>query len=193
VPPPSLTNAPILCRPLVIERRNGSLPSRYAEPICFLVNPTNANAEAGTREALSAAAGLAVQVVVVRATNETTIDSAATTAVQLGARAVLIGPDALLAVRGDQIIALAARNSLATIFSTRAFAMAGGSDELRDQPKGGLRQVGVYAGDIINGAKPADLPVHQSTNVELVINLKTAKALGLTAPATLLARADEVI
>src|SRR5262249_48394394 len=121
------------------------------------------------------------------------IDVAIAAAIERQAKALLVGPDALFAVHTGQIIALATRNLLPTISGAYAFGNAGGLMRYGTSQKEAHRQVGVYAGRILRGTKPADLPVYQSTKVELVVNLKTAKSLGITVPSALLARADEVI
>jgi putative ABC transport system substrate-binding protein len=161
-----------------------------AAAVGFLVNPANPNAEPDTREVRSAAAALARKLLVVAAHDE---GETFAMLVKQGAGAVLISPDALFGGRRDQIVALAARHGLPSIYSVREYAMAGGLMGYGPNLADVYRQAGVYAGRILKGEKPSVLPVVQPTRFELVINLKTAKALGLDVPPTLLARADEVI
>ena len=164
-----------------------------AAAIGLLVNPANPNAEPDTRELRSAAAALALKLLVISARDEGEIDTAFATLAKQGAGAVLFSPDALFGGRRDKIVAQAARYALPTIYLVREYAMAGGLMSYGPNLAEAYRQAGVYAGRILKGEKPSDLPVIQPTRFDLVINLKTAKALGLTVPPTLLARADEVI
>jgi putative tryptophan/tyrosine transport system substrate-binding protein len=160
----------------------------------MLVNPDNPNAEADTREVQEAAAHLlGLQLLVLNARTETEIDLAFATLAQRQAGGLIVISDPLYFDRGVQIIALAARHALPTIYSIREFAVAGGLMSYGTNVADAYHQVGVYTGRILKGVKPADLPVQLSTKVELIINLKTAKTLGLTFPLTLLGRADEVI
>jgi putative tryptophan/tyrosine transport system substrate-binding protein len=164
-----------------------------AHVIGFLINAANTNAESDTKEAQSAASVLGLQLVIASATTESSIGLAVTTLARQGATAIVLAPDALFAIGRDEIVTLAARHSLPMIFSVRDFAVAGGLMTYGTSQKEAYRQVGISAGRILKGEKPADLPVQQSTKTELVINLRTAMALGLTVPPSLLARADEVI
>ena len=164
-----------------------------AKVIAVLVNPNNPSTERVMRDAQEAARAKAVRLQIVKATTESEIDAAFATLVQRQAGALLIGGDSFLNSRREQLVALASRHAVPAIYQRREFAAAGGLISYGANPTSAYRQVGIYAGKILNGAKPADLPVQQPTTFELVINLKTAQALGLTVPQALLARADEVI
>ena len=163
--------------------------------IALLVNPNDPRA--GAAHALSsmqeAARAKGVQLHVLNAASEREIDDAFATLVELQAGALVIDQDLLFFSRREQLGALAARHSVPAIYYRREFVAAGGLISYGPSFATAYRQTGIYAGKILKGAKPADLPVLQPTQFELLINLKTAKALGLTIPPTLLARADEVI
>jgi ABC-type uncharacterized transport system substrate-binding protein len=161
--------------------------------VAVLVNPTNANAEPLSRNLHVAARAIGLQIRVLQASTERDIEAAFTTLLQLRAGALMIGTDPFFNSRSDQLAALALRHAVPTIYQFREFAAAGGLISYGTSITDQYRRVGLYTGRILKGEKPADLPVQQSTEVELIINLKTAKALGLTVPQTLLARADEVI
>jgi len=164
-----------------------------AKRIGLLVNPETALAHPLSDEARAAAQTMGLEVHILRAASEQEIDRAFAELAGRRADALIIGADAYFAARSEQIAALAARNALAVVGSFRVFARLGGlmsyGASLVDQ----YRSVGAYTGRILAGAKPADLPVQQSTKVELIVNLKTAKVLGVTVPVALLGRADEVI
>jgi len=165
-----------------------------AATLAVLVNPTNpTSAENQTKSVLSAAGGLNLQLHVLQASTEHDFDAVFATLTELRASGLLIGPDPLFVTRSGQLAALAARKAVPTISPYREFALAGGmmsyGGSLMDQ----YRLVGVYTGRILRGEKPADLPVQQSSKVEMIVNLKTAKAFGLSVPLPLLGRADEVI
>jgi putative tryptophan/tyrosine transport system substrate-binding protein len=165
-----------------------------AARIGVLVNPTNVETTERAMKDINAAAGaLGLQIQVLNASNGDEIDAAFTTLVSDRADALLVGPDAFFASRRVQIAILAARHMVPAIYTIREYAEAGGLISYGTDVTDSLRQQGVYVGRILKGAKPTDLPVVQSTKFELVINLRTAKALGLTVPPTLLARADGVI
>jgi putative ABC transport system substrate-binding protein len=160
----------------------------------MLVNPDNPNAEADTREVQEAASRLlGHQLLVLNARTETEIDVAFATLVQRQVGGLIVISDPLYVDRGVQIIALAARHAVPTIYSVRELVVAGGLMSYGTDIADAYHLVGAYTGQILKGEKLANLPVQLSTKVELIINLKTANALGLTVPLTLLGRADEVI
>jgi putative tryptophan/tyrosine transport system substrate-binding protein len=163
--------------------------------IALLVNPNNPRA--GAAGALSsmqdAARAKGVQLHILNAASESEIDAAFATLVELHAGALVIDQDLLFFSRREQLGALAARYSVPAIYYRREFVAAGGLMSYGPSFATAYRQAGIYAGKILKGSKPADLPVLQPTQFELVINLKTAKALGLSVPLPLLGRADEVI
>jgi putative ABC transport system substrate-binding protein len=164
-----------------------------ANLIAMLVNPANSNAEFNTKELQSAALGVGQRIEVLHAGSEHEFDTALATLAHLSPSALFVSPDTFLQDRRDQLVAWAARHRVPTIYYERVFVDAGGLMSYGPDNYDGLRWSGVYAARILKGQKPADLPVLQPTKFELVINLKTAKALGLETPPTLLARADEVI
>ena len=164
-----------------------------APVVALLVNPTDPRTEPETRSLQDAARSLGLQLRILSASTASEIDAAFATLSTLRADALAVTGDPLFTNRKDQIIALAARHAMPAIYEWREFAAAGGLMSYGPDLADSYRQAGVYTGKILKGAKPADLPVQQVAKVELVINLKTAKALGLTVPMTLLGRADEVI
>jgi putative ABC transport system substrate-binding protein len=164
-----------------------------ASVIALLLNPTNANAETQVRILQASASGFGLQLHVLHATTESEIDSAFATLVKLRAGGLVLGTDTFINSRSEQIATLALRYAVPAISQFREFAMAGGLMSYGSDITDSYHLVGNYTGRILKGEKPADLPVQQSTNVELYINQKTAKALGLTVPQALLSRADEVI
>jgi putative ABC transport system substrate-binding protein len=164
-----------------------------AASIAWLMNPTNPNAEALTRGRLAAARALGLQLHVLHASTQSDLGAVFATAVQLRVGALAISGDQLFIGSNDQLVELAARHAVPTISPFREFAAAGGLMGYGGSFAEPHRLAGVYTGRILKGEKPADLPVQQSTKVELIINLKTAKALGITVPISLLGRADEVI
>ena len=159
----------------------------------LLVNPTSPLTEPVTRDVMAAAAAMGLQIEVVEAKNSPEIEAAFVTLVRNRADALLVGPAALFLSRRVQIATLATRHAIPALYNVREYTEAGGLMSYGTIEAEAYRQFGVYTGKILKGAKPADLPVMQSTKFELVINLPTARALGLKIPATLLARADEVI
>jgi putative ABC transport system substrate-binding protein len=164
-----------------------------AAVVAMLVNPNNPLTEAVTSDFRTAAAVTGRQIQVVNASDEGEIDKAFATLKELHADALIVGADPYFFGRAAQLVALAARYRVPAIFEFREFAIAGGLMSYGASITDGYRQAGVYAGRILKGASPADLPVLQPTKFELVINLKTVKALGLTLSPGLLAIADEVI
>ena len=159
--------------------------------IGFLENPNNPIFE--TRDVLAAAPVLGLKVQILKAGTDREIDAAFVSLVQARTGALLVGGDVFFNNRIEQIVALAARHAIPTMYHYREFVVAGGLISYGSSLMDAYRQVGRYTGRILKGEKPADLPVIQATKLELIINLKTAKALGLQIPDRLLALADEVI
>jgi putative ABC transport system substrate-binding protein len=164
-----------------------------ARLIAMLVNPNSAIAEPIMREGQEAASAKGLQLDIIKAATEGEIDTAFATLVAQHAGALVVAADPFFSSRRDRIVALAARHAVPTIYEYREFVASGGLISYGPSLPDTFRQVGIYAGRILRGAKPADLPVQQPTKFELVINLKTAKALGVAVPQSILARADEVI
>jgi putative ABC transport system substrate-binding protein len=164
-----------------------------ARVIALLVNPTSPGAERIIRDVQEAARTKGLQLSILKAGTQSEIDAAFATLVQLQAGALVVATDAFLNSRREQLVRLASRHSVPAISEFREFAAAGGLISYGPSLTAVARQAGAYVGRILAGANPADLPVMQPTTFELVINLNTAKALGLTVPQALLARADEVI
>jgi ABC-type uncharacterized transport system substrate-binding protein len=162
--------------------------------IGFLENPNNPRFEAyRERDVLAAASVVGLKVQILKASTGREIDAAFVSLVQAGIGALLVGNDVFFNSRIEQLIALAADHAIPTMYTIREFVVAGGLISYGSSQIETYRQVGLYTGRILKGEKPADLPVIQATKLELVINLKTAKALGLQIPDRLLAIADEVI
>jgi ABC-type uncharacterized transport system substrate-binding protein len=161
--------------------------------IAALVNPNNPNAEARSRELLAATHIIGQQIHIANAKSENEIERSFANLVQGGARALLVVDDPFFESQRDHIITLAVRYTIPAVYNSREYVTAGGLASYGSSFAGIYRQAGTYVGNILRGAKPAELPVQQPTKFELVINLKTAKTLGLEVPPTLLARADEVI
>jgi putative ABC transport system substrate-binding protein len=161
-----------------------------AKVIALLVNPNNPNTEPMIRDVQKAARTKGVQLPILKAGRESEIDAAFAFLVQLQAGGLVVGTDPFFASRPEQLAAL---HAVPAIYGFREFAAVRGLISYGISLTGTYRQLGIYTGEILNGAKPADLPVQQPTTFELVVNLKTAKALGLTVPPTILARVDEVI
>jgi putative ABC transport system substrate-binding protein len=164
-----------------------------ARVIALLVNPNNASSERFIRDVQEAARVKGLQLTILKAGSASEIDAAFATFVPLHAGALVVGTDPFLSSRREQLVALASRHAVPAIYAWREFAASGGLISYGSSLTAAFRLVGIYAGKILNGAKPADLPVQQPTRFELVVNLNTAKALGLTVPPSILARADEVI
>jgi putative tryptophan/tyrosine transport system substrate-binding protein len=164
-----------------------------ADVIAVLVNPNEAASESQIKDAETAAREIGQQLIVFKAASKPEIDAAFTTLVQQRAGALLLGANPFFATRADRLFALTARHSMPAMYWRSELAKAGGLMSYGAIPGPQYRQTGVYAGRILKGARPTDLPIVQPSKFELVINLKTAKALGLDVPPTLLARADEVI
>jgi len=164
-----------------------------AAVIGLLMYPDSPHAEPERKDVVEAGRAIGQQIVVVNASSERDFDAAFATLVQQRAGGLLVAGDPFLLIRRDQLVALADRYALPTMYQYREFAMAGGLMSYGTNIAGAYHQAGEYTGRILKGAKPADLPIFQTTNLELVINLKTAKTLGLTIPPSLLVLADEVI
>jgi putative tryptophan/tyrosine transport system substrate-binding protein len=164
-----------------------------ATRIGLMVKPTNPNVEDVTKDVTAAALVIGVQIDVVRASSSNEIEAAFATLVRNRADALVVGSDAYFVSRRLQLATLATRHAIPAVFNVREFPEAGGLMSYGTNLTEVYRQLGVYSGRILKGAKPPELPVNQSTKFEFVINLPTARALGLDIPPTLLARADEVI
>jgi putative ABC transport system substrate-binding protein len=161
--------------------------------IALLLNPTNPLAETNTSDVQAAARTLGRQLHVLHASTERDFDTVFATLVRVRAGGLVIGNDGLFINQREQLGALTVRHAVPAIYFNREFAAAGGLMSYGGDFADSYRRLGVYTGRILKGEKPADLPVQQATKVELIINLKTAKALGITVPLPLLGRADEVI
>ena len=158
-----------------------------------LLNPTNTFSERQSKDVEEAARAAGLKFHIVHASTEPELDTAFARIAQIGAGALLVGADPFFNSRRDRVVALAARDAIPAIYELRDFAAAGGLMSYGTNLIEDYRQVGTYSGRVLKGDKPGDLPVVRSTRFEFVINLKTAKALGLDVPPALLARADEVI
>jgi putative tryptophan/tyrosine transport system substrate-binding protein len=167
------------------------LPNAVA--IGLFVNPNNPDAEVQSRDAQQAAVALGRQIHILKASNERDIDSAFAAAVQQQIGALLVGNDAFFTTRREQLVTLAARHAIPAIYSYHEFVVAGGLISYAPNLVDAYRQAGIYVGKILMGDRPADLPIQQPTKFEFVINLKTAKTLGLTVPLIMQMTADEVI
>jgi putative tryptophan/tyrosine transport system substrate-binding protein len=165
----------------------------HARVIALLVNSTKPDTERTVRDMQEAALAKGVQLPIVTAGTEGEIDAVFAALVQRQIGALVLASDSFFSNQRAQIVALASRHGIATIYDWREFAISGGLISYGISFTDSYRQLGTYAGKILNGAKPADLPVQQPTKFEMVVNLKTAKTLGLTVPPSILARADELI
>ena len=164
-----------------------------AATIGFLENPNNPTSELTARDVLAAAPVAGVKVQILKASTDREIEAAFANRVQARTEALRVGSDLFFGNRIERLIELAAHHAIPTMYAFREFVVAGGLISYGTNQTETYRQVGLYTGRILKGEKPADLPVQQTTKPELIINLKTAKALGLTVPPSILARADEVI
>jgi putative ABC transport system substrate-binding protein len=158
-----------------------------------LFNPNNPNAERGAKDVQAAAGIIGQKVVILHASSEREIDIAFASLVQQQAGGILIYPDGFFTGRRDQLVELAARHKIPAIYPWRDYALAGGLMSYGTSIREAFRWAGTYVGKVLKGAKPADLPVIQPSKFEVVINMKTARALNLSVPTSLLLRADEVI
>jgi putative ABC transport system substrate-binding protein len=165
-----------------------------AKVIVLLVNPTDpANAETNTRDVQAAANSLGLQLHVLSASSDPDINEAFEKLTQIHASGLVIGSGPFFVSQAEKLAALAARHAMPIIYEFRRFAAAGGLMSYGSEITDAYRLAGIYTGRVLKGDRPADLPVQQATRVELIINLKTAKALGITVPNTIIGRADEVI
>jgi putative ABC transport system substrate-binding protein len=161
--------------------------------VAFLVNPSNPNSRIDAPEIQTAADALGQHLQVLAASTENELDAAFTTMVQERIDAILVKPDPFFIDRRKRLVALASRHAVPAIYPIRVFVEVGGLMSYGAEVTHAYQQAGIYVGKLLRSAKPADLPIQQSIKFELVISVKTAKALGLTVPPSLLARADDVI
>jgi putative ABC transport system substrate-binding protein len=190
----NLTGIAIMATDLMPKRLgllSGLVP--HAGVIALLVNPSNESAKPQIRDVQKAADRQGIQLHILKASTESEIDAAFAALVGLHAKALLVGTDPFFFNRREQLVALAERAAIPAIYEWSGFVSAGGLISYGPSLTGTWRLLANYAGKILNGAKPADLPVERPRKLELAINLKTAKALGLAVPPSLLAQADEVI
>jgi len=186
-----VTNLTVEVGPKRLELLHELMPA--ATVFALIVNPATPLAQIESRDLLEAARVLGLELHVLQATSERDFDKVFSTLIQSHAAALLIATDGLFTARSDRLAMLALRHAVPAISSNLEFAAAGGLISYGSNVNDANRLAGVYTGRILKGEKPSDMPVQQSTKIELAINLKTAKALGLTVPPALLARADEVI
>jgi putative ABC transport system substrate-binding protein len=174
-----------------LELLNELVPA--SAPIAVLINPRGEHAETQAKDLQAGAPRIGRQILILNTSSERDIDSAFTTLIERRAAGLVVTADPFLDSRREQLVALAARHAIPSIYQWREFALAGGLMTYGSSVTDAYRQAGLYAGRILKGEKPSDLPVVQPTKFDLVINLKTAKTLGLEIPPKLLALADEVI
>ena len=186
-----VTNLTVEVGPKRLELLHELMPA--ATVFALVVNPASPLAQIESRDLLEAARGLGLELHVLQATSEHDFDEVFSSLIQLHAAALLIATDGLFTSRSERLAMLALRHAIPAISSNLEFAAAGGLISYGSSVNEPTRLAGVYTGRILKGEKPSDMPVQQSTKIELKINLKTAMALGLTVPPALLARADEVI
>ena len=187
-----ITNQNVEIGPKRLEVLRELLPA--AKTIAILVNPTSQSAsDLFLQDIIPAARSLGMQLKVLPASTDSDLDSAFSSFAQLHADALVVSPDVFLNTRSEKLAELSLRHRTPSIYQYRKFAAAGGLVSYGSDETEVYRLVGIYAGRILKGDKPGDLPVQQATKVELIINLKTAKALGINVPLSLLGRADEVI
>jgi len=186
-----VTELDVQVGPKLLELMHEVVP--MATIMALLVNPTNPNTESLSKDLQATARTLGLQLHILNASTDRDFDTVFATLAQLRAGGLVIGGDAFINTRSEQVAALALRHAVPAIYQSRAFVAAGGLMSYGGSITDAYHQAGVYTGRILNGGKAADLPVQQATKIEFVINLKTAKALGLTIPISLLGRADEVI
>ena len=189
--PTGVSNIAIELNPKRFELLSELIP--HLGVIAFLVNPNSPNTAQTSREVEEAARVKGVQLRILKASTESEIDGAFIALDQLHVDGLVIGTDPFFNNRRDQLVALASRYAVPTVYPFRESAVSGGLISYGANGAAIFRQLGIHAGRILKGEKPADLPVQQPTKFELVINLKTAKVLGIAVPQSLLARADEVI
>jgi putative ABC transport system substrate-binding protein len=159
----------------------------------LLINPTNSNAETISKDVKAAAKELGIQIHVQHATNEADFEPAFASLRELGVRALVIGTDPLFNANSERLAALSLRYVMPSVYQYRPFAAAGGLMSYGDSSTEPFRQAGIYVGRILKGEKPGELAIQQSTKVELIVNLTTAKTLGIRLPTALTARADEIV
>jgi putative ABC transport system substrate-binding protein len=186
-----VTNVAVELGPKQLELMHEMVPK--ATVIALLVNPTNPNAETQSRDLKAAARTLGLELHVLHASTERELDTVIAHLAEVQTGGLVIGTDPFFTSRSEQLAALTLRYAVPTIYQFRQFAAAGGLMSYGGGFTEGYRLVGVYTGRILKGTKPADLPVQQVTKVELIINMKTARALSITVPLPLSGRADEVI
>jgi putative ABC transport system substrate-binding protein len=177
--------------PKQLELLHELLPN--SSKIALLLNPSNPNSQIDTAQIQAAADALGKHLEVLTASTESELDTAFPTLVRQGVHALVVKPDPLFISQRERLVTLAAHHAIPAIYPFREFVVLGGLMSYGGSNLDAFRQVGTYAGRILKGAKSVDLPIQQSAKFEMVVNLKTAKALGLTVPPSLLTRADEVI